>query len=171
MLPLRILEEHTQHANLANKYIGIFKNAIAGDLCRTGCPLKLWAFAASWRIKVQKFTANPRLKLEGLNPYYHTVGTEDDISNLCVFGFFSFVMYQDKTQKFPEDKWWLGICLGPSNNYGNEMTQWILGPSCVPVPRRTVRSLTDDENKLQHICQWKLDLLQSIYKKFGLVFL
>ena len=87
--PLRLLEEHTQHANLAEKYIGIFKNAIANDLRRSGCPLKLWDYAAIWRMKAHNLTAGKNFKLEGLNPCYHTTGEQGDISNICVFGFFS----------------------------------------------------------------------------------
>ena len=41
-LPLRLLEESTQHANLSERYIGLFKTAIATDLRWTGCPLCLW---------------------------------------------------------------------------------------------------------------------------------
>ena len=103
-LPLRILEENTQFANLAERYIGLFKNAITGDLRQIGCPVHLWDFVAIWRMKVHNFTASPRFKLEGLNPYFHTVGTEGDISSICIFGFFLFVMYQDHIQDFSEDK-------------------------------------------------------------------
>ena len=60
-LPLCLLEEGTQHANLSEKYIGLFKTVIANG----------------------------------------------DISHLCVFGFFSFVMHRDHTQTFPDEKWWL----------------------------------------------------------------
>jgi hypothetical protein len=41
-LPLWLLEESTQHANLSERYIGLFKTAIATDLRWTGCPLRLW---------------------------------------------------------------------------------------------------------------------------------
>jgi hypothetical protein len=42
---LKILEENTQHANLAELYIGIMKNAISRDLRETGCPLTFWCYA------------------------------------------------------------------------------------------------------------------------------
>ena len=137
-LPLRILEEHSQHSNLAERYVGIFKNTIAYDLKRTRCPLKLWDFCCLWRMKIHNLTASGRFKLEGLNPHYLTLGTKGDISNLCVFGFFSWIMYFDQGTSFPEHKWKLGICLGPSDNIGNEMLQWVIGVSMVPVPRQTV---------------------------------
>ena len=118
-------------------------------------------------MKVRNFTANKRFKLDGLNPYYHTVGQEGDISHICVFGFFSFVMYRDHTQTFPEEKWWLGICLGPADQFGNEMTQWVLSPKMIPVVRRTVRKLSEQEMASPGILQWKAEMLANAYKKFG----
>ena len=41
-LPLQLLEESTQHANLSKQYIGLFKTAVATDLRWTGCPLCLY---------------------------------------------------------------------------------------------------------------------------------
>ena len=62
-----------------------------------------------WQMKVYNFTASKKFNLEGLNPYYHTAGEEGDISHLCVFGFFSFVMYRDHTHTFPSEKNVAGI--------------------------------------------------------------
>ena len=47
---LKILEENTQHANLAELYIGIMKNAISRDLRETGCPLTFWCYTTEWRM-------------------------------------------------------------------------------------------------------------------------
>lgn len=166
-LPLCLLEEGTQHADLSKRYIGLFKTAIATDLRWTGCPLWLWDYCAKWRMKVHNFTANKRFKLKGLNLYYHSVGEEGDISHLCVFDFFSFVMYQDQTQTFPDEKWCLGICLGLADKYGNVMLQWVLTLNMIPVIHKTVRVLSEEEKATPGIINWKAKMLQNAYKRFG----
>ena len=74
-------------------------------------------------------------------------------------------MYFDQGTSFPEHKWKLGICLGPSDNIGNEMSQWVIGVSMVPVPRQTIRALTPDEDS--EFTNLKNSMLELIYKKFG----
>ena len=74
-------------------------------------------------------------------------------------------MYFDQGTSFPEHKWKLGICLGPSDNIGNEMLQWVIGVSMVPVPRRTVRALTPEEDS--EFTNLKNSMLELVYKKFG----
>ena len=118
-------------------------------------------------MKVHNLTAGKNFKLEGLNPCYHTTREQGDISNICVFGFFSWVMYRDQKQVFPNDKWWLGICLGPSDNHGNCMSQWVISPTGQPVPRRTVRKLSDQETLSPQIEQWKQEMLITVQRKFG----
>lgn len=121
----------------------------------------------SWWWITLNVTANKRLKLEGLNSYYYTVGEEDDISHLCVFGFFSFVMYWDQAQVFPNDKWWLGLCLGPIDSFGNVMAQWVLGPTIMPVPQKTICVLSEDEKVKPEIIKLNAELLQNAYRQFG----
>ena len=39
----------------------------------------------------------------------------------------------------------LGLCLGPSQNEGNDMAQWIFTGNGQVVPRQAIRHLTKDE--------------------------
>ena len=117
-------------------------------------------------MKVHNFTASPRFKLEGLNSYYHIVGTKGDISNVYLISFL-LLCIEIRINFFPEDKWWLGIRLGLSNNYENEMLQWVIGLSCITIPRSTLRVLTNKENSSFKYSKWKSNLLVGIYKKYG----
>ena len=49
-MKLKLLEESTQHANLAERYIGILKSAVRNDLQSTNCPLIFWDYFIEWRV-------------------------------------------------------------------------------------------------------------------------
>lgn len=46
------------------------------------------------------------------------------------------------------------------------MSQWVIGPTCILIPRRTIRVFTNDYNASSKMSKWKFDLLAGIYKKF-----
>jgi len=49
-MKLKLLEESTQYANLAEQYIGILKSAVRNDLQSTNCPLIFWDYCIEWRV-------------------------------------------------------------------------------------------------------------------------
>ena len=53
--------------------------------------------------------------------------------------------FRETTAKFPFPVHVLGRYLGPANNEGNKMTQWVLKQNGKIVPRRTMRHLTPEE--------------------------
>ena len=54
---LRLLEEHTQWANRAELYIGLFKEAVRKDMHDSNCPLILWDYCAERRARIHNLTA------------------------------------------------------------------------------------------------------------------
>ena len=79
---LKLLEAHTQHANLAELYVGIMKTAISRDLRESECPLSFWCCAAEWRMRVCNATASKLFQLQGSNPNTATFGETSDISDI-----------------------------------------------------------------------------------------
>ena len=75
-----------------------------------------------------------------------TIMTSDtaDISRICQFGWYDWVMYHDPT-KFPDDKFVLGKYLGPAIDVGSMQTAKILMPNGQYVCRSTHRHLDNDE--------------------------
>ena len=142
---LRVLEEHTQHANRAELYIGLLKESIRKDLRESDAPLRLWCFCAERRADIFTLTAKNLFQLQGQNPYLATLGKMGDISNLCSFAWYEWVYFRQGKSPFPLMKEELGRCLGPTKNEGNEMAQWVLQQNGKIVPRRTLRRLTADE--------------------------
>ena len=142
---LRTLEEHTQWANRAELYIGIFKESILKDLRESNSPLVFWDYCAERRAQIHNLTAKKLFQLQGQNPMSATLGDEGDISNLCQFDWYSWAYFREQSSSFPHPSETLCRVLGPSRNAGNEMSQWVLKSNGKIVPRRSLRHLTPDE--------------------------
>ena len=54
------------------------------------------------------------------------MGQTADISAICQFEWFQWVMYYEPTETYPNIKWTMGRYLGPSLDVGTAMTQKIL---------------------------------------------
>ena len=108
--------------------MGLLKEAVRKDT-KTACsPLVLWYYAAERRAMILSLTARDHFQFQGSNTYTETFREEADISNICQFAWYEWVYFYDDYSKsqFPFPKSRLGRCLGPENNEGNEMTQWVL---------------------------------------------
>ena len=84
-------------------------------------------------------------QLRGNTPHFATFREEGDILNICQFGCYEWVYLREVSASFPLSFYVLGLCLGPANNEGNEIAQWVLKLNGGIVPRQTMRKLTDDE--------------------------
>ena len=142
---LRQLERGTPWSNRAELYIGLLKRAIKKDLKESNCPLVLWDYCAERRAKVHNVTAKDLFQLQGQTPSYHVHGVEPDISNICQFAWYEWVYFRDGNQQFPLPTEVLGRALGPADNAGSEMCQWVLKINGQIVPRRTCRPLKEEE--------------------------
>ncbi|EJK65892.1 hypothetical protein THAOC_13210, partial [Thalassiosira oceanica] len=140
---LRVLEERTQWADLAELYIGILKDSVRKDLRASGAPLVLWDYCMERRAAIYNVTARDDIKLGGQTPHARMFGDTPDISNL-VWGWYDWVYYRDN-KSFPRPREVLGRVLGPAKNQGNEMAQYVLQINGKVVIRRTFRRLRPDE--------------------------
>ena len=165
---LRILEESTQWANIAELYIGLFKESIRKDLSCTNCPMKLWDFCAERRARIHNVIPRDLFQLNGNNPTTATFGTQDDISNICQFGWYDWCYFREESHvQFPFQKRQLGRVLGPFKNEGNAMAQAVLNINGKVVPRRSCVPLTTAElnNDAEKEKRKKFD--ETILKLFG----
>ena len=69
-----------------------------------------------------------------------------DISNICEFEFYEWVMFNDSQATFPETKFHVGRWLGHAVDVGSALTQKILKSNNQVVPHSTIRHLTLDES-------------------------
>jgi hypothetical protein len=81
----------------------------------------------------------------GQTPETIMSGSTADISNICKFAWFHWVMFRDNVPTYPNDKLILGRYLGPAIDVGSAMTMKILEQNGQVVYRSTVRHLTSEE--------------------------
>ena len=149
---LNVLERGTQKCNLVELYIGLIKRSTRQDMLDAQSPLVLWDHCVERRAKINNLTARDLFQLQGQTPHTKTFGEVGDISNLCRLGWYEWCYYFEDAA-FPVSNEMLGRCLGPADNFGNEMTQNVLTRDGEIIPRRTLRPLTkiemDDPAKMK----------------------
>jgi hypothetical protein len=95
--------------------------------------------------KIRSVTAHNLYQLKGQVPETLMTGSTADISHLCEFSWYEWVMYNDDAG-YPEDTEKLGRYLGPTEpGIGSVVSFIILRPSGRVVHRTTVRKLTPQE--------------------------
>jgi hypothetical protein len=72
-------------------------------------------------------------------------GNTADISHICEFGWYDWVMFRDNVPSFPDNKMTLGRYLGPATDVGSALTAKILKPSGNFTCRSTFCHFTDEE--------------------------
>ena len=72
-------------------------------------------------------------------------GISPDISDICEFESYEWVMFNDSQATFPETKFHVGRWLGPAVDVGSALTYKILKSNGQVVPRSTIRNLTHEE--------------------------
>ena len=72
-------------------------------------------------------------------------GMFSDISDICEFEFYEWVMFNDSQATFPETKFHMGRWIWPAVDVGSTLTYKILKSNSQVVPRSTIRHLKLDE--------------------------
>ena len=105
--------------------------------------------------------------LQGECPHTRMTGQPYDISNICEFEWFEWIKYRLHGQQFPYPSEKLGRCLGPSNDAGNEMSQYVLTDKGTVMTIQTLRSLTPAEMNSQTETNKRKKYMDSVTTKFG----
>ena len=92
------------------------------------------------------------------------LGDSGDISNLFQFDWFDWCKYRDSSQ-CQEIK--LGRVLGPARNHSNEMAQWILINTMNIIPRRTCRSLIEEETRSTILKREMDNIMAKVRQRYG----
>ena len=95
--------------------------------------------------RIRSATTLPRFDLDHQTPEAKMHGMSSDISDICEFEFYEWVMFNDSQATFPETKFHVGCWLGPVVDVGSALTYKTLKSNGQVVPRSTIRHLTLDE--------------------------
>jgi hypothetical protein len=105
----------------------------------------LWADAIELEAYVWSHTAHDIYSLQGEVPETVMSGETVDISQVCEFAFYDWVMFCDEPVAFPDANPVIDRYLGPAIDVGPALTAKILKANGEAVYRSTYRHLTDTE--------------------------
>jgi hypothetical protein len=115
-------------------------------MMKTGSPKVLWDHCIELEALVHSNTSTYIYMTNGKVPETIMTGSTADISHICEFAWFDWVMFRDNIPTFPEGKMILGRYLGPATDVGLALTAKILKFNGQVVYRLTLRHLTDYEH-------------------------
>jgi ABC-type antimicrobial peptide transport system permease subunit len=102
----------------------------------------------------------------GQMPETIMTGDTADMSQICQFGWYDWVMYYDNAT-LPDNRALLGRYLGPAIDVGSMLTAKILKPNGQYVCRLTLRHLDNNERNSEVHKSKQLEFDQAIDKKLG----
>jgi hypothetical protein len=107
-------------------------------MIKTGLSKKLWDHCIILMALIRPCSTYSIYITAGQVPETIMTGKTANISQICQFGWFDWVMYHDPA-KFPDNKNDPGRYLGPAINVGSMLTAKIIFPNCWN-PRKWVRT-------------------------------
>ncbi len=140
--PIDLTDPYSPFQNRAESEIRELKRLSGRWMVKMRSPKVLWDHCLELSSRVRSATQHNLYQLKGEVPETLMTGETTDISHLCEYSWYEWVMYNDDVG-FPEDKQKLGRYLGPTDpGIGSTMSYKILRPSGKLVRRTTVRKLT-----------------------------
>ena len=98
------------------------KLASSRPMLKTGSPKRLWDHSMELAALVRSYTAHDVYMLEGEVPETMMTGQTADISNLCKYEWYEWVMFRDVLASYPDDPMTLGRYLGPATDVESAMS-------------------------------------------------
>lgn len=138
-------DNYSPWQNRAESEIRELKRLSTRWMIKTRSPKKLWDDCLELSALIRSHTAHNIYQLHGQVPETIMTGETADISYICEYSWYEWVMYNDATT-YPEDKEKLGRYLGPTlPGIGSVMSYKILRSNGERVFRSTMRKLTPQE--------------------------
>ena len=112
------------------------KRGSSRKMLRSGSPKKLWDHSLELEGAVRSHTCLGIYALDGQVPETVMMGQTADISHLCEYELFDWVMFYEPVNGYPNDKVTIGRYIGPAIDVGTAMTMKILkanGGVCMPL--------------------------------------
>jgi hypothetical protein len=121
------------------------KRGVSRKMIKTGSPRVLWDHCIELEALIRSSACNNVYMTNGKVPETIMTGSTADISHICEFGWYDWVMFRDNVLTFPDVKLTLGGYLEPATNVGSALTAKILKLNGQTVCRSTLRHLTNEE--------------------------
>jgi hypothetical protein len=99
---------------------------VSRKMIKTGSPRVLWDHCTELEVFIHSLTSNYTYMTNGKVPETIMTGSTTNISYICEFGWYDWVVFRDNVPTFPGIKLTLGQYLGPATNVGSALTAKIL---------------------------------------------
>jgi hypothetical protein len=142
---MKMTEPYSPWQQAAEGCIRELKRGVSRKMLKTGSPKRLWDHCIELEGLIRSHTANDIFSTGGEVPETIMKGGTADISQICEFGWYDWVMFRDTIAAFPDDKLVLGRYLGPATDVGSAMTAKILKQNGQFVCRSTLRHISIEE--------------------------
>ena len=161
------LEKGVPSSNRAERTIKILKDKVKRDMLVSNSPLVFCDYAIERRATIISSTVRSNYFLNGQTPYSRLTGEPTDISSIIEYDWYEWVIYRKEGVQFPFQHQKIGRALGPSQNAGNAMAQWILTGSGEIMPIQTLRCMTDAERNNPSMKDRMKEFDDLFQKRFG----
>jgi len=142
---LRQTKPYSPWQQVAEGCIHDLKQGISRKMIKTGSLRTLWDHCIELEALICSSTCNDIYMINGEVLETIMTGSTADISHICEFGWYDWVMFRNNVPSFPDKKLVLGCYLGPATNVGSALTANILKSNRQTVCRSTLRHLNDKE--------------------------
>jgi hypothetical protein len=141
----RQTEPYSPWQQAAEGCICELKQGVSRKMIKTGSPRVLWDHCIELEALIHSSTSNTGYMTNGEVPETIMTGSTADISHICEFSWYDWVMFRDNVRKFPDVKLTLGRYLGPATDVGSVLTAKILKSNGQTVCRSTLWHLNNKE--------------------------
>ncbi len=141
----RQTEPYSPWQQAAEGCIRELKRGVSHKMIKTGPPRVFWDHCIELEALIRSSTSNNIYMTNGKVPETIMTGSTTNISHICEFGWYDWVMFRDNVPTFPDVKLTLGQCLGPATNVGSALTAKILKSNGQTVCRSTLQHLNNKE--------------------------
>ena len=111
-------EPYSPWQQAAEGCIQELKQGVTRKMLKTGLPKRLWDHCIKLESLICSHTANDIYSTRGEVPETIMKGGTADISQICEYGWYDWVMFRYTMEAFPENKFVLGRYLGPATDVG-----------------------------------------------------
>ena len=139
------LEKGMPPANRAEWTIKILKDGVKRDMFDADSPLVLWCYCVERQADIINATVRSNHLLQNQTSHTRLTAQPTDISCLCEFGWYDWVLYRQEGEAFPFNHQKLGRILGLAKGAGTEMSQWVLTATGEVTPIQLLQLLNNAE--------------------------
>ena len=115
------IEPHSPWMNLCEGEIRELKRGLTRKMLKRNVPKKLWDHCLELESRIRSATTLPCFDLDHQTPEAKMHGMSSDISDICEFKFYEWVMFNDSQATFPETNFHVGRWLGPDVDVGSAL--------------------------------------------------